>query len=79
VTRENLASYAYGIAAAKALRSAQIVGTLAHMIAGILGLVAMVVLLMVDRLDLLTPVNMFAYQLVWMIPGLLISEWTRVP
>ena len=78
VTRENLASYAYGVVGAKALRSAQIVGTMVHMTAGILGLVAMVVLLMLGRLDLLTPVNMFVYQLVWMIPGLLISEWTRV-
>ena len=27
--------------------------------------------------QLLTPANMFLYQLIWMIPGLLITEWTR--
>jgi hypothetical protein len=27
--------------------------------------------------DLLTPSNMLLYELVWMIPGLLITEWTR--
>jgi len=28
-------------------------------------------------LELLTPTNMFLYQLVWMIPAFLITEWTR--
>jgi len=28
-------------------------------------------------LHLLTPVNMLLYQLVWMLPGLMITEWTR--
>jgi len=27
--------------------------------------------------QLLTPVHILLYQLVWMIPGLLITEWTR--
>ena len=42
------------------------------------GLIALlVVLLLLGRLDLLIPANLFAYQLVWMIPGVLITEWTR--
>ena len=27
--------------------------------------------------ELLTPVNMFLYELVWMVPGLLVTEWAR--
>ena len=27
--------------------------------------------------DLLTPIHILLYQLVWLIPGLLITEWTR--
>ena len=27
--------------------------------------------------ELLTPVNVLLYQLVWLVPGLLITEWTR--
>jgi hypothetical protein len=27
--------------------------------------------------DLLTPAHVLLYQLVWMVPGLLITEWTR--
>ena len=34
-------------------------------------------LTVLGALELLTPANMFLYHLVWMIPGLLITEWTR--
>ena len=27
--------------------------------------------------ELLTPTNVLLYQLVWLVPGLLITEWTR--
>jgi hypothetical protein len=27
--------------------------------------------------ELLTPMNFLLYELLWMIPGLLITEWTR--
>jgi len=77
VTREGLAAYACGVSGAKALRTASTLGVVVHMLGGILGLAIMVLLTMLGRWDLLTPVNMFAYQLVWMIPGLLITEWTR--
>ena len=77
-TREGLSSFAYGIAGARALHTASILGTAVHLLGGLLGLGAMAALLLLGRLDLLTPANLFAYQLVWMIPGVLISEWTRV-
>lgn len=77
VTREGLASYASGVIGAKALRSACGFGVAVHMIGGIVGLAIMALLTYLGRWDLLTPANMFLYQLVWMIPGLLITEWTR--
>ena len=76
-TREGLASFAYGVTGARALRTASKIGTVIHMVGGVLGLGLMVLLLVLGALHLLTPVNMFLYQLVWIIPGLLITEWTR--
>lgn len=77
VTREGLAACASGVIGAKALRSACVIGVAVHMIGGIVGLAIMAFLTYLGRWDLLTPANMFLYQLVWMIPGLLITEWTR--
>ena len=78
VTREGLASFAVGIVGAKALKKACVAGVVVHMIGGILGLAIMALLTLMGRMDLLAPMNLFLYQLVWMIPGLLITEWTRV-
>ena len=77
VTREGLAPYAGGIIGAKALRSASTLGLIVHLTGGILGLAVMALLTWMGRMDLLAPVNLFLYQLVWMVPGLLITEWTR--
>ena len=77
VTSKGLAPFAYGVTGARALRTASILGTVIHMTGGILGLVIMLVLTILGALELLTPANMFLYQLVWMIPGLLVTEWTR--
>ncbi len=77
VTTEGLAPFAYGVTGARALRTASILGVTVHMIGGILGLLVMGALTALSALELLTPANVFLYQLVWMIPGLLITEWTR--
>ena len=74
---EGLAPAAYAVTGARALRSAAIAGTVVHLLGGILGLVMMVVLAVLNAAYLLTPVNVLLYGLVWMIPGLLITEWTR--
>jgi len=76
-TREGLSSFACSVSGARALRTASRLGVAIHMIGGILGLAMMATLTVLGALELLTPVNVFAYQLVWMIPGLLITEWTR--
>ena len=52
-------------------------GTIIHMIGGILGMGIMLTLTLLGALEYIEPVNMFLYQLVWIIPGLLITEWTR--
>lgn len=78
VTREGLCGYAYAVAGARSVRMASIIGTAIHLIGGILGLVMMVILGVTGTFGLLTPSNMLLYQLVWMIPGLLVTEWTRV-
>ncbi len=77
VTRTGLTGYAYAIAGARALRTASRWGVAVHILGGVVGLAAMLTLTLLGRLDLLTPANLFAYQLVWMIPGFLITEWTR--
>ncbi len=77
-TRNILPAYAFCISGARALKTASILGVTVHMLGGILGMAVMVLLMLMGRLDLLTPANMFAYQLVWMIPGILFTEWTRV-
>ncbi len=77
VTSEGLLPFAYGVAGARSLRTASILGTVIHMIGGIVGVGMMAVLTALGALELLTPANMFLYQLVWMIPGILITEWTR--
>jgi len=77
-TSLGLAPLAYGVTGARMLRKTCRMGTVLHMIGGIMGLGIMACLVALGTLDLLTPVNMFLYQLVWLIPAVLITEWTRV-
>ena len=76
-TRDGLAGIAYGVTGARALYSACRVGMIVHILGGVLGLLIMLALTIVKADWLLTPVNLLLYELVWMIPGLLITEWTR--
>jgi len=76
-TRDGLAAISYGVTGARALRSSMNVGTVVQMFSGILGLVIMLVLALVGAEYLLTPVNVLLYEVLWLIPGLLITEWTR--
>ena len=76
-TRDDLAAYAYAISGSRALRTASRLGVIIHLTGGILGLLIMAALAILGNTELLTPVNVLLYQLVWMIPGLLVSEWTR--
>ena len=77
-TREELVSTAYVITGARALRRATKLGVIIHLVGGILGLIIMLALGFLGSTELLTPTHILLYQLVWAIPGLLITEWTRV-
>lgn len=76
-TQEGLAAAAYCVTGARALRKAGNVGVAVQMFGGILGLLIMLALTVVGAEYLLTPGNLLLYELVWMLPGLLITEWTR--
>lgn len=77
MTGDGLAPMAYAVTGARVLRTACIWGTAIHLAAGLLGMAMMLVLTWYGSLHLLTPANMFLYELVWLIPGLLITEWAR--
>ena len=77
VTTDGLAPYAYALTGGRALRTASRLGLVVHLLGGILGLGMMALLAVLGRTELLTPVNMLLYQVLWMIPGWLITEWTR--
>jgi len=77
MTQESLAGKAYAVTGARALRSASILGVVIHMLGGILGLLIMIALTLVNADHLLTGINILLYQLIWMVPGMLITEWTR--
>ena len=76
-TREELISTAYAITGARALRQATKLGVIIHLIGGTLGLIIMLVLGYLGSTELLTPTNILLYQLIWALPGLLVTEWTR--
>lgn len=76
-TRDDLASYAYVVSGARALRTSCRLGVAVHLVGGILGMLIMAVLAYLGTTELLTPTHILLYELVWMIPGLLITEWTR--
>ena len=76
-TQEGLAPMAYAITGARALRKAWSLGLAIHMVGGILGMLIMLALAVLGSTHLLTPLHVLVYQLVWMVPGLLVTLWTR--
>ncbi len=76
-TALGLAPLAYGVTGARALRTTCRMGTVLHIVGGSIGLAIMLLLTVLGALEVLTPANMFLYQLVWMIPAFLFTEWTR--
>ena len=76
-THEGLSGPAFAVTGARALRSACRLGVAVHMLGGILGLIMMLLLAVLGAEYLLTPGNVLLYELIWLIPGFLITEWTR--
>ena len=77
-TQHDLASLAYGITGAQALRSASILGLVTHMAGGIIGIAIMLTLTLLGATHLLSPMNVILFQLIWSIPGILLTEWPRL-
>ena len=77
VTTDGLAPYAFAVTGARALRTASWLGVGIHLVGGIVGLIMMLILAVLGESQLLTPSNLLLYELIWMIPGFLITEWTR--
>ena len=77
ITGEGLAPFAYAVAGARSLKTAVHWGIAIHLIGGIMGMLMMLVLAYLGEMRLLIPANLFLYELIWMIPGLLVTEWTR--
>ena len=76
-TRDELISTAYAITGARALRQSARLGMAIHLLGGVLGLIIMLILGYLGSVELLTPTNVLLYQLIWAVPGLLVTEWTR--
>lgn len=76
-TQESLAATGVAITGARTLESALRRGTSLHMLGGIVGMLIVLVLQFVDGGSLLSPANLLLFELIWAIPGLLVTEWTR--
>ncbi len=76
-TVEGLAPVAAAITGARAVRTAWKLGLFIHLLGGILGLLVMAALAYLGNTELLTPLNILAYQLIWAVPGVLVTFWPR--
>ena len=76
-TRDELVSYAYAVTGSRSLRTSCRLGMVIHLLGGILGMLIMLVLAYLGSTELLIPTHILLYQLVWLVPGLLVTEWTR--
>lgn len=76
-TRDELVSLVYPVTGANALRSACTLGLIIHILGGIVGLLIMFALAFQGSVEVLTPEKVLLYQLIWMVPGLLVTEWAR--
>lgn len=75
MTQEGLAPAAYAVTGARSLRTAWNLGLAIHIIGGVLGMLIMAALAVLGNTALLTPLNVLLFQLIWMIPGLLVTLW----
>ena len=77
VVKSGLAPKAYALTGARALRATLNIGSIVHILAGVAGLAAVAVLAVTGSYDALNVQNLLGYSLVWMVPGFMITEWTR--
>ena len=76
-TQAGLGPAAYAVSGARALRKTCKVGATVHILGGVLGVLIMLVLCIQGSAHLLNPVRVLLYQLVWLVPGLIVTEGAR--
>ena len=76
-TREGLAPKAFAVTGARVLGRAMTVGVALHMAAGILGLLIMLIIAYMGPGNVLSSGAILLYQLIWLLPAILITEWPR--
>ena len=77
ITGEGLRCFGFAATGARSLKTGVTLGIVVHMFGGILGMLMMLALAYLNATWLLTPANLFLYELVWLFPGIVITEWTR--
>ena len=77
-TQDGIASTAFAITGARALRGAMRFGAVLHIVCGVISMAVVAVLYYLDRdMSLLTPTNLLMLDAIWAFPALLTTEWTR--
>lgn len=76
-TKPGLAAKAVALGSACAMRSALKAGANVHIFGGLLGLVMVGALGYLGAMEILSPMNLLLYSLLWTVPGWLVTEWTR--
>ena len=76
-TQAGLGPAAYAVSGAHAMRKTCKMGAGVHILGGLLGVLIMLALCIQGSAHLLSPVRILLYQLVWVIPGLVITEGAR--
>ena len=77
MTQEGLVPAACAVTGARAVRAAWKFGMVIHILGGVLGMLIMAALAITGSVELLTPMNILLYQLVWAVPGLLVTFLAR--
>ena len=76
-TQAGLGPAAYAVSGANALRKTCKLGVCVHVLGGLLGVLIMLALCIQGSAHLLSPIRVLLYQLVWLVPGLIITEGAR--
>ena len=76
-TQAGLGPAAYAVSGANALRRTCKLGVFVHILGGLMGVLIMLALCIQGSAHLLSPIRVLVYQLVWMVPGLIITEGAR--
>lgn len=76
-TRTDLVSSVYAVSGASVLNASTYVGLVLNIVSIALGLLIMGALGYLGAQHLLTPIRVMLYELIWLVPCWLVTEWTR--